>query len=355
MEVKKIYLKNFRKYFEKEIYFEKGLNIIIGDNAVGKTTIVEAIYFFAIGKSIRTKNNKELINLNKNYTYFFIEYEKNNKTEKIEIYLDNENNKKMILKGKEIKKVYDLISNINVIYFSPDEIKLIKDGPSERRRFMDICISQYNKTYFKKLIIFNNLLKQRNAVLKERIGEEELKKQLYVWDKQIIEAERYIVKQRNDFIFFINNEIKNFHNIITDGKEKIEINYESLFKGDNFEEIENKIKTEMIKNFKKDILNQYTNTGIHKDDIEIKINNEDIRKYGSQGQQRTATLSLKLAEAIFLEKMTKEKPIIILDDVLSELDKTRQNKLIEILEEYQTIITTTDKTIQKECNEIKIL
>ena len=354
MNIKEITLKNFRNYENETIKFQEGLNVIIGNNAMGKTNLLESIYCCAIGKSPKTTKYKELIKMGKDSAYIKIVLEKKYRDHIIEFYVDTKENKRIKIDGVPLSKLKDLIGYMNIIFFSPEEIKMIKEGPVERRRFIDISLSQQSRNYFFSLYKYNEILANRNKLLKENYRDENIKEMLVIWDSQLAKEGANIIKKRYEFIEKLSIAAKEAHNSLTDGKENLVLGYESIVKNDSLDVMQENIEKLLRESVDKDINLQYTSVGPHRDDISVVSNNIDIRKFGSQGQQRTCSLSLKLAEISLFEDEIKEKPILLLDDVLSELDETRRNKLMELSSSIQTMITCTDFDMDIKHNEIRI-
>lgn len=340
MYIKNVKLENFRNYKECNVFLEPKLNVFVGSNAQGKTNFLESIYLSSIGKSPKTNKEKELIKWNENNSKITIIVKKEYFEEEIELYLRKDANKSIKINGINIRKIGDLIGEMPVVYFAPDEIGLIKDGPAYRRRFMDIDISQLNKNYFYLLCRYEKILNERNKLLKQTKNFENLFETIDLWDSQLADIASKIIYCRLSFIDSIKIPAKETHANITSNEEELTINYQGI----NLKSIE-QIRERLYKSYKEKLKSDYelgfTSVGPHRDDIEIKINNIDIRNFGSQGQQRLATLSLKIAELCLFEKQTGEKPILLLDDVLSELDQKRCKNFLKQIENYQTILTTT--------------
>ena len=340
MYIKSVKLENFRNYKVCEVELFPYLNVFVGSNAQGKTNFLESIYLSSIGKSPKTSKEKDLIKWNEKIARIDIVVKKEFFEEEIEIFLRSDNKKSIKINGINIRKIGDLIGELPVVYFAPDEIGLIKDGPSFRRRFMDIDISQLNKNYFYLLCKYEKLLSERNKLLKQTRNYENLLDTIDLWDVQLSDTASKIIYCRLDFIEKIQNPAKETHSRITDNKEDLVISYQGI----NLKSI-NEIKERLYKSYKEKLKSDYelgfTSVGPHRDDIEIKINGIDIRNFGSQGQQRLATLSIKIAELSLFENKLKEKPILLLDDVLSELDTKRCKNFLDEIKNYQTILTTT--------------
>lgn len=335
MYIKKIKLINFRNYIEQEINLNKNINIIYGYNGEGKTNIIESIFLCSIGKSFRTNKEKELINFNKNITSLYIEYEKKDRDGNIKIEISDKKN--IFINGIKIKKLSDLLGNMNIVIFTPDDINILKDGPQKRRRFLDIMISQLRPNYVNILNSYNKTLEQRNNYLKQIKFDNKEDNMLDIWNEKLAEYGEKIYKYRNEFIEKIKIKIENIHKDITENKEKINIEYISdCF---NKEEYLNLLKQR--KNL--DIIKGFTTKGIHRDDFIIYINGEQVNIYGSQGQNRTAILSLKVSELEVIYDEIGEYPILLLDDFMSELDEKRRRNFLYNIKDKQVIITCTDK------------
>lgn len=334
MYIKNIKLNNFRNYFEQEIKLEKNTNLFYGDNAQGKTNILEAVFLCAIGKSFRAKKEKELINLEKQNASVEIEYEKIDRKGKIKIEI---NDKKYIyINGIKQNKMSELLGNINIVMFSPDDIEVLKNGPAARRKFLNIMISQLRPKYIYALNLYNKTLEQRNNYLKQIKNEKSYPHLMEIWDEKLAEYSQNVNNYREEFVRKIKNKIQVIHNQITDGKEELKIKYIS--------ECSNKEKyiKELKNNFSLDVNKGYTTKGIHRDDFFVYINGKQVNIYGSQGQNRTAILSLKLAELEVIHDEIGEYPILLLDDFMSELDQKRRNNLIKNIKDIQILITCTD-------------
>lgn len=347
MYIKRLNLKNFRNYREEEFTFSDGINILTGSNAQGKTNAAEAIFFLCTGYSPRANKDNLVIKFGEEYAEIF--------GEAVSVYGDvsvkirfNKNDKKNIyINGLQVLKVGELMGNIHSVFFNPSELKLVQESPEDRRRFLNISLSQQSKNYFYALQRYNKILAQRNNLLKDS-DKGVIRETLPVWDVQLAKQAAKIIKSRNEFIKAISPLAEEKHAFLSDGKERLELKTESGYFGTE-EEIAEAVVGDLKTALEKDIRLGFTTIGPHRDDIKFTLNDEDVRIFGSQGQQRTVALSLKLAEAeTFFDKFG-EYPILILDDVLSELDKKRQRKLIAAVEKMQTVFTATgfDKTVFK--------
>jgi DNA replication and repair protein RecF len=342
MYVKRVTLRNYRNYKDMSICLHPGLNIFYGDNAQGKTNFLESIYLCGTGRSHRTSKEKELIYWNSESGLVKSDIRSGNIDTSIQIQLFNVKPKIVKVGGVKINKLSELLGNLNVVMFSPEDLKLIKEGPIFRRRFMDVEISQVKPKYYYNFQQYNRVLMQRNNLLKSVKGDRSKAKTLDVWDEQLSEYGSHIVKYRIEFIKKISILAKLVHRKITSGNEELSIYYSSKFKNiNNREEGKIAIYKDLVDSRKKDIERGFTSVGPHRDDIDFYINNIDVKTYGSQGQQRSAALSLKLSELEFMRSECLEYPVLLLDDVLSELDIKRQKYLLENLKNIQTILTCT--------------
>ena len=347
MFIKNLKLKNFRNYDNLDINFENGVNILYGDNAQGKTNILEALYISSTSKSHKQVKDKELIKFNEEEAHIKVILNKNNIDKIIDIHIKKNTNKGIAINGLKIDKITNFIGNSNIIFFAPEDLNIIKEGPSKRRKFIDIFICNIDKIYSINLSKYNKILNQRNNLLKtiKQTQKKQLIETLDSWDIELVKYGREIIKKRNEIINILNQKIYEKHYFISGNKEEIKTYYENNINEEEF--------LTQLKNKKEEDL-KYSNTqiGPHRDDIKFEINNIDIRKYGSQGQQRTAALSIKLAELEMIKNIKQDNPILLLDDVFSELDEERKTYLVENIKNIQTIITTTgiDKELLKQLN-----
>ena len=338
MYITNLKLVNFRNYNKLDIKLSKKLNVFFGNNAAGKTNILEAIYLSAITKSYRTTKESELINFGENYTNIFVEYvDKLDRKSKVHIYIDKDSKKKIKEDDIDIKRISDFIGKYNVVVFSPESLDIVKGSPRNRRKFIDILLSQISKNYLLKLQEYSKILSIKNSLLKSE-GNKIDNNYLDIIDEKIAEYIKYIVNERNKIVNKINIYAKKIQNDLTNGLENISIKYISDFIDLDVKEIYNILK----KNRYQDILKKSSTKGIQRDDIEVYVNELEVKTYGSQGQNRTALLTLKLSELEILKDEKEEIPILLLDDVLSELDNSRIEYLLEYIKNYQTVITTTE-------------
>lgn len=334
MIIKSIELADYRNYDFLAMEFEKGTNILYGDNAQGKTNILEAIYVAATTKSHKSSKDKEIINFDKEEAHIRVYMEKDNVENRIDMHIRKTKSKGIAIDGQKIKKAAELIGLCNVIFFSPEDLGIIKNGPAERRRFVDMELCQLDKFYLYNLNNYNKIVNQRNKLLKDMYMNMDLKETLNIWDMQLVSYGSKIIERRKLFVEQLNEIIYDIHLKLSGGREELKIQYEPDVE---IEDFERKMKASQDRDIKAKI----TSVGPHRDDFSFMIGDVDIRKFGSQGQQRTAALSLKLAEIELVKRITKDTPVLLLDDVLSELDSNRQNYLLNSIGDIQTIITCT--------------
>ena len=334
MIIKSIELSNFRNYESLNIEFDRGTNILYGDNAQGKTNILEAAYLSGTTKSHKSSKDKEMIRFHCEEAHIRTIVEKNEKEYQIDMHLRSRGSKGVAVNKIPIKKASELFGILNIVFFSPEDLNIIKEGPAERRRFLDSELCQLDKLYLSDLTKYNKILVQRNKLLKDIYYRPDLVETLPVWDMQLVETGRRIIQRRKIFIEELNEIIGQIHSNISGGKEHLILKYEP-----NIDDIF--FADELLKAKQKDLKLCQTTVGPHRDDMLFYVNDIDIRKFGSQGQQRTSALSLKLSEIEIVKKSIHNTPVLLLDDVLSELDSNRQNYLLNSISDIQTIITCT--------------
>ena len=340
MLIKSIKLKNFRNYDNLELDFNSKVNFILGQNAQGKTNLLESIYITSIGKSFRTNRDAEMIGFNKEFARVQAEFYKDGYETSVEIIIDRSGKKFVKLDGVKIKKASQLLKNVYIVIFSPEDLKLVKEEPEKRRKFIDRELCQIKPSYYDNLSNYKKALIQRNTYLKEKETEPSI---LDIWDIQLAKYGARVMNGRNDFIEKLNIISSEIHSNITGGKENLKLKYAPHNEFFNDISKQEEFLFDMLKNSRDSDLRQRTTTkGPHKDDLEFYIDGINARNFGSQGQQRTCALSLKLAEISIIEEETGEKPILLLDDVMSELDSFRQKFLVKSLEDVQLFITTTE-------------
>ena len=334
MIVESLSLKNYRNYENLNLNFSNGTNIFYGNNAQGKTNILEAVYMSGTTKSHRTNKDLELIRFSEEESHISTKVRKNGISHKIDIHLKNNKSKGVAIDGIPIKKASELFGMINFVFFSPEDLNIIKNGPSEKRRFMDIELCQLNKVYLSNLANYNKIVIQRNRLLKDLYFRKDLEDTLDIWDFQLYEYGQKIIEMREAFVERLNQIIFNIHHSLSGGKENLKIVYLKNCEKENL--------LEQLKiNREKDLKLKTTTVGPHRDDLGFYFDGMDVRKFGSQGQQRCAALSLKLSEIELVKSTTGDTPILLLDDVLSELDKNRQNYLLNHIHDIQAMITCT--------------
>ncbi len=341
MIIKSIQLHNFRNYEDLSIAFTEGTNILYGENAQGKTNILEAANLSSTTKSHKGSKDKEMIRFGEEEAHIKTIIEKKKTLYEIDLHLKKQKNKGIALNRIPLKKASELYGILNLIVFSPEDLSMIKNGPAERRRFMDAELCQMDKVYFSDLVNYQKACTQRNKLLKEIPKNKELKDTLCLWNEQMIRFGRPIINRRRQFIKEMNEVIQGIHAHISGEKETLFLKYEPDVDESSF-------AFELSKAEERDLYQQFTGVGPHRDDVSFLINDIDIRRFGSQGQQRTSALSLKLAEIELIKKTIGDTPVLLLDDVLSELDSQRQNLLLDQIHDIQTIITCTglDEFIQ---------
>ena len=341
MIIKSLELSDYRNYESLLINFDKGTNILYGDNAQGKTNILEAIYMSATTKSHKLSKDKEIIRFGNQEAHIRTIIEKDDIETRVDMHLRSSKSKGIAIDGVKIKKAAELMGLTKIVFFSPEDLSIIKNGPAERRRFIDIELCQLDNFYLYNLNNYNKIVNQRNNLLKNLFVNPELKDTLSIWDKQLISYGSKIIERRKQFVDQLNEIIASIHSNLSGEKEKLRLIYEPNVDIESYD-------SSLENSHDRDIKLKQTTIGPHRDDISFNVISEstnnieiDIRKYGSQGQQRTAALSLKLSEIELVKKITKDTPILLLDDVLSELDSNRQNFLLNSIGNIQTIITCT--------------
>lgn len=334
MVIKSIKLENFRNYESLDLTFERGTNILYGDNAQGKTNVLEAIYLSATTKSHRGSKDKEVIRFSDEEAHIRTFLDKDGMEYRVDMHLRKNKSKGIAVNSQQLKKAAELLGLLNVVFFSPEDLSIIKNGPSERRRFVDMELCQIDKTYLYNLNQYIKVVNQRNKLLKDMYFNQIIDGSLQIWNMQLLSYGKKLIERRSRFVNELNEIIYDIHKKLSGSREEIEVIYEPDTKEDTFEE-NLKLSND------RDMKYKTTTVGPHRDDFCFYINGVDIRKYGSQGQQRTAALSLKLSEIEMVKRASKDQPVLLLDDVLSELDSSRQNYLLSSIGDIQTIITCT--------------
>lgn len=326
--------KDFRNYETLSLTFGNKINLFYGDNAQGKTNILEAIYLMGTTKSHRGSKDYEMLRFSQLEAHLRMKFKKNNVFHQIDMHLRKHRGKGIAIDGNVIHKSAELVGFINMIFFSPEDLNIVKNSPGERRRFMDMELCQLDKTYLYACTCYKKVLQERNSILKQASYRKDLLDTLDVWNEKLLEHGIQIILKRQKFIKELRELAMEIHEHLSGGKECLELFYQPSVTAEEFEK-----KLASVK--ERDMIQCQTSIGPHKDDIFIKLSGQDLRRFGSQGQQRTAALSLKLSEIALVKDRIGENPILLLDDVLSELDKSRQAHLLETIQGIQTFITCT--------------
>jgi DNA replication and repair protein RecF len=335
MYIKNMILINYRNYENLQIEMGKGVNVFIGDNAQGKTNVLESIYYGAFARSHRTSKDKELISWNKDKAYISLLVGRNRLDKKIDINILRDGKKAIKVNNIKINKIGELFGTFNVVMFSPEDLKIIKEAPGLRRRLLDMELSQINSKYYFNLVQYNKVLEERNVLLKSKKFDLDV---LDVYDIQLIEYADYIISKRLEYIDKINFYGCKIHKEITSDKEKINFKYNSTV---NLNQYKNSYYKKLKDNVLRDREKGATSAGPHRDDFNVFINDIDVKIFGSQGQQRTSILTMKFSSLKIIKEITGEYPVLLLDDVLSELDANRKKYILTSINDIQTIITCT--------------
>lgn len=334
MYIRSLELNNFRNYGSLDLKLDEGVNIFYGNNAQGKTNILEAVYTGCTSKSHKLAKDREMIRFGCSDAHIRIGLTRRDVPYRIDMHLKRNSAKGIAVNGIPIRRSSELFGIANVLIFSSEDLNIIREGPSERRRFADLELCQLNRVYLHDLIAYTKTVNQKNKLLKEYDRNVSAAGLIDVYDSQLVSYGSEIIRIRSDFIRRLNELVRDIHSGITGGKEKLKLEYDFNTSVENFTE-------NLLKYRPQEIRTGMSLTGPHRDDIRFLINDTDVRHFGSQGQQRSAVLSLKLAEMALVEEMTGERPLLLLDDVLSELDRKRQNQLLGSIREGQTLITCT--------------
>ena len=334
MIIESLELSDYRNYDKLSLQFDKGINILYGDNAQGKTNVLEAMYLCSTTKSHRGSKDREMIRLGQDEAHIRMFTAREEISHKIDMHLKKNKPKGIAIDGIPIRKSGELLGFIHIVFFSPEDLSIIKNGPGERRRFIDMELCQLDKVYLYNLSKYNKIIVQRNNLLKQISYSDSLRDTLEVWDQQLVICGKEVIKARKQFIDQLNSITYEIHKKLSGGREELIIQYEPNVTADVLEE-------KLIKSIDRDIHTRMTSVGPHRDDILFMIDGIDIRKFGSQGQQRTSALSLKLSEIELVRRIIKDEPILLLDDVLSELDRKRQTYLLDSIDNIQTFVTCT--------------
>lgn len=344
MNIKALYLKNFRNYEEEKVELCPHINIFFGENAQGKTNVLEAIYLTSMGKSYRTQKYNEMIKWDKEQCKVYLEFDKRDTEGSIEFYIKRNQKKQIKINGIKAERIGDILGKLNTVIFSPDHLKIIKEGPSERRKFIDAILSQTKPKYFYNLIQYLKVLGQRNSLLSDDKKRGVAEKTLDIWDNQLIEYGSKVMIERFNFVNTIKDGVNNINKKLSGDKEELLLEYKpSIYiKEHDLHKISEHYRKTIEEGRPIDIRRGNTNLGPHRDELIFSIKGKELRSFGSQGQQRSALLSIKLAETVFIKEETGNTPVLLLDDVFSELDKNRQRYLLEYMKDIQVILTCTD-------------
>lgn len=334
MKIQKVQLQNFRNYQDLDIDFSPGVNILYGNNAQGKTNLLEAIYLAATTKSFRNNKDREMIRLGEENAHMRVFLEKAGVPHKIDMFLQAGKAKAAAIDGIRVRKSAELLGMLHTIVFSPNDISMVKNGPAERRRFVDMELCQLSPIYCNNLTNYGRILMQRNNLLQQIGFKPELKDTILVWDEQLVTYGREIIRERRNFVEELSEIVEDKMKVLTGQKESLRMVYEP-------DVAEEEFMTSLERSLDRDIRQKVTSHGPHRDDIGFFINELNVKQFGSQGQQRTVVLALKLSEIHLVRNKIKDSPVLLLDDVLSELDRSRQTQLLMEIKDVQTIVTCT--------------
>ena len=334
MIVKSLKLNQFRNYESLEVSFDGGTNLFYGNNAQGKTNILEAVYLCGTTKSHKGSKDREIIRFGEEEAHIRMELVRKGSSYEIDMHLKKNRPKGIAVNGVPIRKAAELLGIANFVFFSPEDLGIIKNGPAERRRFLDMELCQLNKLYLHELSNYNKVVIQRNKLLKECSFQNQFEDMLDIWDMQMLRYGKTLIEAREKFVDELGMIIAEIHRKLTGGREELVVRYEKNVSSGEFEK-----KLSLTR--ARDLKMKMSMTGPHRDDLLFEVKGVDIRKYGSQGKQRTAALSLKLAEIELVKRAIKDTPVLLLDDVLSELDSSRQQYLLDSIHDIQTLITCT--------------
>lgn len=334
MFVESIELNNYRNFDSAKVKFSPGVNIFFGENAQGKTNLLEAVYLCGTARSHRGSKDKEMIRFGEEEAHIRLFFRKNSLSHRLDVHLKKNKNKGIAVDGVPIKRSGELLGIMHIVFFSPEDLSIIKEGPVGRRKFMDMELGQLDRGYLTQLILYNKVLNERNNLLKQIKKSPSLIDTLDGWDEQLLSSGISLIKKREEFIRYIDEIMRKIHARLSGDRENIQVEYEKNTEAELFRE-------KLFSRRKKDIVCGTTSVGPHRDDIRFLSNGIDLRRFGSQGQQRTAALSLKLSEIRLIEHVSGDRPILLLDDVLSELDEKRQSLLLKSIQDIQTMVSCT--------------
>ena len=334
MIIKSLELSNFRNYESLCLSFSEGTNIFYGDNAQGKTNILESLYMISTTRSHRGVKDRDLIRFGQEEAHIRSVLIKNDLDYQVDMHLRKSKTKGIAINGQRIRKASELIGLLHIVFFSPEDLSIVKEGPAQRRRFMDMELCQLDASYLHDLNHYNRIVDQRNKLLKDVWQFPQLADTLDVWDDQLASYGSRIIERRREFIGDLAGIVSEIHEKLSGGRERLVISYEPNCEAQD-------LLARIRESRDKDIRLRMTSAGPHRDDFSFVGNDIDLRKFGSQGQQRTCALPLKLSEIELVTGLIGEKPVLMLDDVLSELDSRRQNYLMNTIGGIQTMITCT--------------
>ena len=339
MIVTDLRLRQYRSYEACALAPCEGVNVLLGDNGQGKTNVLEALYLCCTGRSHRTRQDRELIRWGADFASVKVEAQRRDGSHQVEIVLPQAGRRKLKIAGQEVSKSGELMGHVTGVLFSPEDLRTVKDGPAERRRFVDMALSQIKPSYYYALQRYARALKQRNEVLKLASVQPGLLPTLDSWDEQLAQAGAELMAQRRGYVARLSAEAGETHREISDGRERLEIRYApSVTLGDDRQAILDGLFAAR----ENDLRRMTTSVGPHRDDVLLMIGGRDVRAFGSQGQQRTAALAMRLSELNVMREVMGEWPMLMLDDVMSELDPSRRRQLVNRLDGIQTFITCTD-------------
>lgn len=354
MNIEKAVIKNFRNIENMELEPSNGINVIYGENGHGKTNIIESFWLFTGCNSFRTRKNIELINKDSKFSELFIQFFSNSREQDAKIIINDK--KEAFLNGIKQNSPRKFLGEFQAVVFSPSVLSVIRDGPSEKRKFIDIAISLIKPNYAALLSKYNKTVIQRNSLLKQIGAEKKGEDLLFVFDEELARCGGKIIDYRLKYLNDLRSEAPQIYSEISNGREKMKISYVNSLKeiGKNNVEWSEILYKNLSENHEKDIIRQATSFGPHKDDLEIFLDDMNVRNYGSQGQQRSCALSLKIGEATILKNVSGEQPIALMDDVMSELDENRQKYLMKFFEGWQVFITCCDPSHRSKINSDKV-
>ncbi len=356
MYLKSLTYRRFRNLEDHTIEPSKTINVLVGHNAQGKTNVLESIHVCCAGRSHRTAKDRELITFSKDDAYIDARCIRRDGEHRIEIGLSATNKKAVSINGTPAKRLGELMGHMNAVMFSPEDLSLVKDGPSWRRRFIDMALSQMSPVYFYDLQHYLAALQQRNTLLKDIANKGTVSDTLPIWDQQLAIYGAKLIVKRKDFIKSLKEICLDIHGRLSGGQEELRLGYQPMAQGESEVEIQESLIAYFEKNRDYDIRRGITQGGPHRDDVKLMLGDQDVRSFGSQGQQRTCALSIKLSEITIMRETTHEAPLLLLDDVFSELDGSRRRWLLDYIGEVQTFITCVDmqQSVFKEMDDVKI-